>query len=63
MKSLKLVRHAGVIHVTDSNHTILGELSLQEIETISKPEENNIKGFIKRVRVLWVKTEDRNQVS
>ena len=63
MKILKLARHAGVIHVTDSNNTILGELSLQEIETILKPEENNVKGFIKRVRVLWVKTNDRNQVN
>ena len=62
MKTLKLARHAGVIHVTDSNNSILGELSLQEIENLSKSEENNVKGFIKRVRVLWVKTDDRNQV-
>ena len=63
MKNLKLARHAGVIHVIDSSNTILGQLSLQEIEAIIKPDENNIKGFVKRVRVLWVNNQDPSQVN
>ena len=62
MKTLKLIRNAGVIHVTDSTNTILGELPLQQIEAIQKPETSHVKGFVKRVRVLWVKTQDPTQV-
>ena len=62
MKTLKLIRNSGVIHVTDSSDTILGELPLQQIEEIQKPETSNVKGFVKRLRVLWVKSQDPTQV-
>ena len=59
---LKLKRENDKIVAVDQNDQTVGQISLQEIQFIAKGVERSYKGFVKRVRILWVNHKDTNKV-
>ena len=59
---LKLERENDKIFAVNQNDETVGEISLQAIQTIAREVERSYKGFVKRVRILWINHKNPDQV-